>query len=227
MSFDMTFEPPLGLLAVYVDDLLCAAKIDVIKELQTSVDVQWKTGPFQVLGEDGCDELVYLGTQIEHQERYTYELMEKFPEYFEHAKKRAVPGSAEGFHDLCEPVDAPLSKAEQGSSSTVALDPKLVRHLQSVGGSLLWLVICTRPDMAWAYSRVASLITRYPQAALSRMKEICRYLLYTGPMAMRYVQIKGDPLPPLDVFADISFAPQGQKSHEGLIVIWGGITVVM
>eukprot|EP00971_Amphidinium_carterae_P092501 1831657-Amphidinium_carterae.1 len=24
-----------------------------------------------------------------HQERYTYELMEKFPEYFDHAKKRA------------------------------------------------------------------------------------------------------------------------------------------
>eukprot|EP00971_Amphidinium_carterae_P183537 3643156-Amphidinium_carterae.1 len=104
MSCDMEFQPPLGLLAVYVDDLLCAAKMDVIHGLQTSVDVQWKTGQFQVLGEDGCDELVYLGTQIEydsmypdqsvvllHQERYTYELMEKFPEYFEHAKKRAVP----------------------------------------------------------------------------------------------------------------------------------------
>eukprot|EP00971_Amphidinium_carterae_P217159 4311055-Amphidinium_carterae.1 len=63
--------------------------------------------------------------------------MEKFPEYFEHAKKRAVPGSADGFHDLCEPVDAPLSKAEQGSSSTTPIDLKLVRHLQSVGGSLL------------------------------------------------------------------------------------------
>eukprot|EP00971_Amphidinium_carterae_P189193 3755724-Amphidinium_carterae.1 len=39
-------------------------------------------------------------------------------------------------------------------------------------------------------------------------------------MAMRYVQVKEDPLPPLDVYADISFAPQGQKSYEGLIVIW-------
>eukprot|EP00971_Amphidinium_carterae_P107921 2136562-Amphidinium_carterae.1 len=108
MGFDITFEAPLGFLA----------------GLQTSVDDQWKTGPFQVLGENGCDELVYLGAQIEydsmypdqsvillHQERYTYELMEKFPDYFDHAKKRAVPGSAEGFHDLCEPVDAPLSKS--------------------------------------------------------------------------------------------------------------------
>eukprot|EP00971_Amphidinium_carterae_P012056 237794-Amphidinium_carterae.1 len=40
-------------------------------------------------------------------------------------------------------------------------------------------------------------------------------------MAMRCVQVKEDPLLPLDVHADISFAPQGQKSHEGLIVTWG------
>eukprot|EP00971_Amphidinium_carterae_P121797 2411832-Amphidinium_carterae.1 len=39
--------------------------------------------------------------------------------------------------------------------------------------------------MAWAYSRVASLITKHTQAALARMKEICRYLSHTGPMAMR------------------------------------------
>eukprot|EP00971_Amphidinium_carterae_P310521 6170422-Amphidinium_carterae.1 len=102
MGFDIQFDTPLGLLAVCVDDLLCAANIDVLRGLQVSVENQWKTGPSQVLGEEGCDELVYLGTQIEcdpmhpdqsdillHQERYTYELMEKFPEYFDHAKKRA------------------------------------------------------------------------------------------------------------------------------------------
>eukprot|EP00971_Amphidinium_carterae_P025575 504338-Amphidinium_carterae.1 len=63
--------------------------------------------------------------------------MEKFPDYMEHSKNRAVPGSADGFNDLCEPVDAPLSKAEQGSSSTTTIDLELVRHLQSIGGSLL------------------------------------------------------------------------------------------
>eukprot|EP00971_Amphidinium_carterae_P290736 5773205-Amphidinium_carterae.2 len=230
MLFDMEFDTPLGLLAVYVDDLLCAA--DVIHSIQTSVDTQWKTGAFQVLGTEGCDEIVYLGTQMEydpmypdksvillHQERYTYELMEKFHEYLE-SKKRAVPGSPEGFKDLSEPVDAPLSKEEIKASSTA--DLKLVRHLQSVGGSLLWLVMRTRPDLAWAYSCITSLITRYPVAAQSRMKEICRYILYTGPMAMKYTGIKSKKLPPLDAYADISFAPQGQKSHEGLLVMWDG-----
>eukprot|EP00971_Amphidinium_carterae_P152583 3023859-Amphidinium_carterae.1 len=61
--------------------------------------------------------------------------MEKFPEYFE-SKKRAVPGSPKGFNDLSETVDAPLTKEEVQASSTV--DLKLVRHPQSVGGSLLW-----------------------------------------------------------------------------------------
>eukprot|EP00971_Amphidinium_carterae_P350393 6491519-Amphidinium_carterae.2 len=46
--------------------------------------------------------------------------------------------------------------------------------------------------MAWAYSRVASLITKHPQAALARIKEICGYLLYTCFMAMRYVKVTGN-----------------------------------
>eukprot|EP00971_Amphidinium_carterae_P244611 4856884-Amphidinium_carterae.3 len=41
-------------------------------------------------------------------------------------------------------------------------------------------------------------------------------------MAMKCTEIKSKKLPPLDVYAGISFAPQGQKSHEGLIVAWGG-----
>eukprot|EP00971_Amphidinium_carterae_P282627 5610969-Amphidinium_carterae.1 len=95
-EFELTnlqFEIPIALMAVYVDDLLVAAPLDVVTSIQTSVDNHWKKGPFQVLGEKGCDELVYLETQIEyepwckdknvillHQERYTYELMDKFPD---------------------------------------------------------------------------------------------------------------------------------------------------
>eukprot|EP00971_Amphidinium_carterae_P152737 3027320-Amphidinium_carterae.1 len=73
-----------------------------------------------------------------------------------------MPGSPEGFNDLSEPVDASLTTEEIKASSTV--DTKLVKHLQSIEGSL-------------------------------KSKKV-----------------------PLDVCADISFAPQGQKSHEGLVV---------
>eukprot|EP00971_Amphidinium_carterae_P350872 6491783-Amphidinium_carterae.3 len=148
-------------------------------------------GPYQTLGENGCEKLVYLGTQIEyepgcknrdvillHQERYTYELMDKFPEYFNDVRQRAVPGSSEGFKDIAEPIDAPLSTCEQSDKVLTAEETRLVKHLQSIGGS---------PNCIPNY-------TRHLKAASSRMKELCRYLVYTGPMA-----------------ADISF----------MVVLWG------
>eukprot|EP00971_Amphidinium_carterae_P321457 6389832-Amphidinium_carterae.1 len=64
-EFDLTnlqFGIPLALKAVYVDDLLVAVPFDIVTSIQTSVDNQWKTGPFQDLGKKGCGELVYLGT---------------------------------------------------------------------------------------------------------------------------------------------------------------------
>eukprot|EP00971_Amphidinium_carterae_P101950 2018313-Amphidinium_carterae.1 len=67
---------------------------------------------------------------------------------------------------MAEPVDAPLSATEQSGKVLTTEKTKLVKHLQSIGGSVLWLVICTRPDMALAYSRIASLITRHPKAAV-------------------------------------------------------------
>eukprot|EP00971_Amphidinium_carterae_P032084 631835-Amphidinium_carterae.1 len=154
---------------------------------------------------------------LQHQERYTYELMDKFSKYFE-SKKRAMPGFPEGFNDLSEPVDASLTKEEVKASSTV--DTKLVKNLQSIKGSLLWLVIRTCPDLAWAYSRIAFLITRYPVAAQAQIKEICRYILYTGSMATKYTELKSKKI--LLVYADILFAPQEQKRHKKLVVAWGG-----
>eukprot|EP00971_Amphidinium_carterae_P092017 1821721-Amphidinium_carterae.1 len=49
-EFELTnlqFGIPLALMAVYVDDLLVAAPFDVVTSIQTSIDNQWKTGPFQ------------------------------------------------------------------------------------------------------------------------------------------------------------------------------------
>eukprot|EP00971_Amphidinium_carterae_P180384 3577770-Amphidinium_carterae.1 len=75
-------------MAVYVDDLLVAAPFDIVTSIQTSVDTQWKTGPFQIEYEPGCKDMNVI---LLHQKRYTYELMDKFPEYFNDVRQRAVP----------------------------------------------------------------------------------------------------------------------------------------
>eukprot|EP00971_Amphidinium_carterae_P281492 5588522-Amphidinium_carterae.1 len=78
MSCDMEFQTPLGLPAVHADDLLCAAKIDVIKGLQTRLMFNGKRDRSKILIEYDSmypDQSVILL----HQEHYTYELVEKFP----------------------------------------------------------------------------------------------------------------------------------------------------
>ena len=233
----LEFPESLGLLCVYVDDFFMTAPESILLAMEAEIDKKWKTGEFQVLGRQGTDEIVYLGIQLEyepaqpgkkdskkaillHQDRYTQELLEKFPELCQ--KPRAVPSTPESFKDLSEAVGAPLPKEATQKKLSVE-DQKLVKQLQRMGGSLLWLVIRTRPDLAWAYSRVASLITRAPKAAYDRMKQLFRYVAYTGTMALKYVGVEHSLLNPLtlQVFSDISFAPNGEKSHEGILVLWG------
>ena len=79
------------------------------------------------------------------------------------------------------------------------------------------------PDIAWATSRAASLITHDPDLCFVRVKHICQYLQHTLSYALRYV-----PVPPMSkqklwVLGDASFAPTGEKSQQG-IVVYHGIT---
>ena len=46
-------------------------------------------------------------------------------------------------------------------------------------------------------------------------------MAFTGPLAMHYYPVDLKSELQLDCFADISFAPQGEKSHQGLLVKWG------
>eukprot|EP00971_Amphidinium_carterae_P332581 6466802-Amphidinium_carterae.1 len=56
--------------------------------------------------EPGCKDMNVI---LLDQKRYTYELMDKFSDDFNDVKPRAVLGLSEGFKNMAEPVDAPLS----------------------------------------------------------------------------------------------------------------------
>ena len=64
-------------------------------------------------------------------------------------------------------------------------------NLPAIVGCLNWIALRTRPDIAWATSRAASLITQDPDLCFIRVKRICQYLQHTLSYALRYV-----PIPP-------------------------------
>ena len=96
-------------------------------------------------------------------------------------------------------------------------------NLPAFVGCLNWIALRTRPDIAWATSRAASLITHDPDTCFIRVKHICQYLHHTLSYALRCVPIPPQSKQKLWVLGDASFAPTGEKSQQG-IVVYHGIT---
>ena len=110
--------------------------------------------------------------------------------------------------------------------STTSLKRTKSRSLvqsSTILGCLNWIALRTRPDIAWATSRAASLITHDPDLCFTRVKHICQYLHHTLGYALRYVPIPPQSKQKLWVLGDASFAPTGEKSQQG-IVVYHGIT---
>ena len=100
---------------------------------------------------------------------------------------------------------------------------QVVINLPAIVGCLNWIALRSRPDIAWATSRAASLITRDPDLCFIRVKHVCQYLQHTLSYALRYVPIPPTSKQKLWVLGDASFAPTGEKSQQG-IVVYHGIT---
>ena len=96
-------------------------------------------------------------------------------------------------------------------------------NLPAIVGCLNWIALRTRPDIAWATSRAASLITHDPDTCFIRVKHICRHLHHTLGYALRCVPIPPQSKHKLWVLGDASFALTGEKSQQG-VVVYHGIT---
>ena len=88
-------------------------------------------------------------------------------------------------------------------------------NLAAIVGCFNWIALRARPNIAWATSRAASLITHDPDTCFIRIKHICQYLHHTLGYALRYVPIPPQSKHKLWVLGDASFAPTGEKSQQG------------
>eukprot|EP00971_Amphidinium_carterae_P206137 4090959-Amphidinium_carterae.1 len=52
-------------------------------------------------------------------------------------------------------------------------------NLAAVAGSLNWVALRSRPDISWAVSRAARLVSRDPSLAYHRFRHIAQFLRWT------------------------------------------------
>ena len=178
-----------------------------------------------------------VGTILLNQMEYIIEVLMKFEPSLQ-LKVRTTPGNQESFatkNATFQSTDEAIHEYLQSLQALIQDDikkenPKLHYNsdqspinLPAIVGCLNWIALRTRPDIAWATSQAASLITHDPDTCFIRIKHVCQYLHDTLGYALRNVPIPPQSKHKLWVLGDASFAPTGEKSQQG-VVVYHGIT---
>ena len=87
-------------------------------------------------------------------------------------------------------------------------------NLLAIVRCLNWSALRTRPDIAWATSRAASMITHDPGTSFTRVKYSCQYLHHTLGFDLGYVPLTPDAKQKLWLMGDAFFAPTGRRASK-------------
>ena len=218
-----------GYLVVYVDDVLAVGPRDVIESTLAMIQRTWKCAEPSWITDPGG--LKFCGFEIEARSGGIYINQKAYAQ------------------ELCERHQVSVFRSTPMSSATAAMlgeeseeesrpEVKWVRRAQAVTGELLWLSIRTRPDLAFAVNTLGRIATKRPHLAVRIGEEILSYIYTTQKLGIFYGECRGGDgcgaegglaLPRsmrrVECFADISFAPQAEKSVQGVIGTYGGAPI--
>ena len=166
-----------------------------------------------------CD-LTFLGVSIKklpdgillHQHFLTEDLLQEHSSHIT-ARKRQTSGEPDHFI----------------KTDSLPPDPKNADHNewikrgQRVLGGLLWLSTRTRPDLAFAVSSNAQVLTKDFDLLEVKLGHLSQYLNTTKTMGLFYPHPRRSQLTEFTVFGDSSFAPSGRHSQSLLhnsLLLW-------
>ena len=186
------------ILILYVDDGLLMSKseeniLNFLERLQSKIEI--KSGPLKY----------YLGLRIErnsdldviiHQEKYIRETLEKFQ------------------MTDCKSVSIPIERTIYSEDNSEPADDKPYRHLI---GSLMYLTVCSRPDITFAVYYLSRFLNKPTKKLWSAALRVLRYLKGTMKFGIRYSSSETDSY---RFYSDSDFASDGtdRKSTSGFLI---------
>ena len=166
------------IISLYVDDLVIAASsIGVINHVKSKLQEHYLMKDLGVIDEIlGCKVCVDrdLDCITIHQTQYMKEIIQKF-----------LPADDNITHSV--PAD-PTGHLVNNQCATSDDDREFMRTIpyRQAVGSLLWLALCTRPDISYAVGQVAKFNANPGPDHWKAVLRIFRYLKFTGPMGIVY-----------------------------------------
>ena len=213
---------PLGWFGIYVDDFLGASAHGLVDCVYHEVNKLWECGPLErvTTAREG-PAVRFNGLELvwsEDKDR----LFVGQPSYIAEMVKRHEGNVRRQQVPLIKPL------LETDEAEEPSLDH--VRQCQQLIGELLYVAVRSRPDIAYACSRLASVMVKKPREVLTAAQGVLGYLAETADLGLVYNR-SGNRLldearavesssPVLEVFGDAGFAPEGSRSQGCCIACW-------
>jgi hypothetical protein len=128
----------------------------------------------------------------------------------------------------CKPTVTPMTDQDLNRSETKSSDNELEPKYRSLIGCLMYLSVCTRPDITYSVNKLARFVSNPLQEHWAAAKRILRYLKGTLDLGLKYRASRGDEKPVLTGYADASWADSdnNRASTTGYLFQLGASTII-
>ena len=186
-------------------------RMTLLRTVAAKLSETWKTTELEILTE--LRGIRFLGCEIlTNSDRDRYYLHQQ-PYIRELLRARDVPETS------VSPVQAPKHlvtfEAEPDENKG---EPHEVKLAQRLCGELLWLAQRTRPDVSFTVNAMGSPISRAAPCCIVVGTKLLAYLQHTQEYALMICPVDQD----VTTYTDSSYAPEGGRSHSGVVVTWMG-----
>lgn len=194
------------IIAVYVDDILIFwnnkdAMLKIKNELKSSFEMKDLNTAELMLG----IHIVQDANEIKlHQENYVEKILKAY-----------------NMND-CKPVTTPAVPGQRLEKPVHGRKPDDRIPYRALIGSLMYLAVCTRPDIAHVVSHLSQFNECYEEQHWTAAKRVLRYLKGTKNLGVRYTKEKKQE--GIDAYADADYAGDSDRhSYSGSVfLIQGG-----
>jgi transposase InsO family protein len=206
--FTRNREGNFVILLLFVDDILLTGTDGGIKESVKEITREFKV-------RDLGTPRLFLGIHVDrqedrvilHQQSYIDRLLERF-----NAPKDPVATPLDPKQPLVEAADSEL------------LDDSGAQEYRAAVGALIYLMICTRPDLAFSLSRLSKFVAKPGKKHAAALKRVLRYIVGTRNLGISFNRPSAATNPCLYGYSDSDFAADlnNRRSTSGFIFLLNG-----
>ena len=219
-----------GAILVYVDDFLIIADRALTKLFTDALIIIWppkngKINTATTLGLDDVDRITFLGVTLEIEDEEQMRAKQGHPperillhqcEYIDELLQR----HGQGFRGRTSPGESRISP-DSVKVVRPSDDPERHRALQKLVGGVLWPATRSRPDIAWAVSRLSSVMASDLHEAEVRGKHVLQYLSAFPHFGLLFQKAPEVLKNSTKTYTDISFGPDGGASYDASVTFIG------